>query len=851
MDELLQEFLVESADNLEVVAARLLEFESDPSNRDAVADIFRLLHTIKGACGFLDLPRLEKLAHAAETLMGRVRDDGAASPQTVSLALESVDRVRDALAAIQALGAEPADFDAAFIARLEAAARAPATAASVASPEATAAQSPADEQEGADATEGANADAGAILRSDAAGIRVSLDSIERIMGLVSELVLTRNQLLEVTRHRPDASVVGPLQRLSALTSDLQDGVMRARMQPVGRVFAKLPRLVRDLGAELGKTIRLNVEGAETELDRQLLDVLSDPLTHLVRNCADHGLESAGERIAAGKPAVGRISVRAWHEAGCIVVSVEDDGRGLDAAKIRATAAARGLASEEELAAASDQELYRYIFAPGFSTAKSVTNISGRGVGMDVVLHKVTRAGGLVDVTSEPRKGARFTLRLPLTLAIAPALIVQCADIRFAVPQQSVVEAISTHKSEGDDSRLRRSGGALFAELRGAILPVIDLRQALRLRPMENALSFRGLIVVITTARATFGLLVDAVADVQEIVVKPVGRAVLATGAYAGATILGDGSAVLILDPNGLAERAALESFGEEAQAREAAPAEAATALLLFRAGSSLQKAIPLSLVSRIVMARARDLAPFDDGLALPHEGRLIPIAALVDVAEDPAREEWPVLISAMRGETVGLLISEIVDMVHEPLEVDVARLGEAQDGVIGSCLVRGAPTEVVDLGVFLERARPLALQRLQSRKPRVLLASDGDFFTELLRPLLAAGGYDVTPAMSARQALSLVREGAAFDAAFIDLAMSEMEGAALARALREEARFSAPIIALTERDAPTPTGRDADAFDAFACKAERRAVTTALADCLRTAHAARAPARAPREELVA
>jgi two-component system chemotaxis sensor kinase CheA len=854
MDELLQEFLVESAENMEAVAPQLLEFESDPSNRDAVADIFRLLHTIKGACGFLDLPRLEKLAHAAETLMGRVRDDGGASPETVGLAVLAVERVRNMLGAIQSQGREPEEADEALIARLEAAAKAPLAAPAPAAqdaPETQDKQAAQEERPAQDAPVPARplGDPGDILRSEAAGIRVSLASMERIMDLVSELVLTRNQLLEVTRNRPDAEVMGPLQRLSALTSDLQDGVMRARMQPARRVFSKLPRLVRDLGVELDKPIRLIVEGADAELDRQLLEALNDPLTHIVRNCADHGLEGAGERIAAGKPATGSIRVRAWHEAGSIIVCVEDDGRGLDVRKIRRVAAQRGLATEDELAAMNDQEIFRFIFAPGFSTAGHVTNVSGRGVGMDVVLHKITRAGGSVEVASEAGRGARFTLRLPLTLAIAPALVVRCAHVRFALPQQSVVEAISTHASESEDSRLRRAGGALFADLRGSIIPIVDLRAALGLPALTDPLAFRGLIVVISTARATFGLLVDAVADVQEIVVKPIGRTLLTAGAYAGATILGDGSVVLILDPNGLADMCGVESAAEEAKEREPARPASSAALLLFRTDDGPQKAIPLSLVSRIVMAPAEQIVRVEGGLAFPHEGKLIPIAPLCDFSRSRKGEELPILISSLEGETVGLLIRDIVDMVHESLEVDMAHHNASSAGVIGSALVRGAPTEFVDIGVFFERARPRALASQNRRKPRVLLACDGDFHSELLRPVIAAAGFEIMPAVGARQALALVREGHSFEAALADLRMSEMDGAAFARVLRGELRFSAPVLGLAERDAPELPRDEAAAFDEIICKADRRLVTQAL-----VAHVSRAQQRArraPQGELVA
>lgn len=821
MDELLQDFLAESAENIDACASQLVAFESDPSNADAIGDIFRLMHTIKGTCGFLDLPRLERLTHAAESLIGRVRDEGIAAPHVVTLILEAIDSVQTILGHIQADGAEPDGVDSGLIARLEAAADRTQSAVQ----EAPAAPSSNDPQAPL-----ASRPTPRAAYQDAASIRVSVDSLERIMRLVSELVLTRNQLLDAASRRTDALIDSPLQRLSALTSDLQDGVMRARMQPIGRVFSKLPRLVRDLGAELGKSIHLAIEGEDTELDRQLIDVLGDPLTHIIRNCADHGLESAGQRVAAGKPATGSIHVRAWHEAGSLIVEVRDDGRGLDADKIRSVALQRGIAGSEELAAMKDADVFRFILAPGFSTATSVTNISGRGIGLDVVASNVARVGGSIDLASTRGEGARFTIKLPLTLAIAPALVVRCGGQRFALPQQAVVEAISTHQNGA--SRLTRAGGALFAQLRGAILPIVDLRALLGLEALEDWATFKGLIVLMRTGLASYGLLIDEVDDVQEIVVKPTDKTLASIGAYAGSTILGDGAVVLILDPLGIAGLSGLQNAesGQPETRRATAHGPVNTSLLLFRAGDGPQKALPLSLVSRIVMAKPDALVRIESGLALNYCDKLMPVVPLVDITCEPERPEWAILVVGVSGEPMGLLVSSIVDMVSERLEIDVAG---ASSQVLGSCLLRGEATEVIDLAYYMELARPNAFQRRHSRKFTILLVDDREFFREMLRPVLAAAGYDVIVAQNARAAYAIAREGAVFDLVLTDIEMPDMDGYALAAALREDLRLQVPIIGMDSYVGAgvTQTAR-AVGIGAVVGKFDRRGLIAALDSAL-------------------
>src|SRR5258708_7477004 len=503
MDDLLREFLTETNESLDTVDNQLVRFEQDPNNSKILDNIFRLVHTIKGTCGFLGLPRLEALAHAAETLMGKFRDGMPVTGQAVTLILTTIDRVKDILGQLEATEAEPDGSDQDLIDELEAmvergtiAMSASASPIASAAPQiATAApakptaaqgtlvpqtleralrpgevsldelerafretevevapapkQPAAPEKREAAAKEAKPAASKSVVEVEVQeadkianqSIRVNVDTLEHLMTMVSELVLTRNQLLEISRRNEDTEFKVPLQRLSNVTAELQEGVMKTRMQPIGNAWQKLPRIVRDLSGELNKQIELEMHGADTELDRQVLDLIKDPLTHMVRNSADHGLETPAERAAAGKPEQGTIRLSAYHEGGHIIICIADNGRGLSTEKIKAKAVANGLVSETELEKMTEAQIHKFIFAPGFSTAAAITSVSGRGVGMDVVRTNIDQIGGTIDIKSVAGEGSSVTIKIPLTLAIVSALIVEAARDRFAIPQLSVVELV--------------------------------------------------------------------------------------------------------------------------------------------------------------------------------------------------------------------------------------------------------------------------------------------------------------------------------------------------------------------------------------------------------------------------
>src|SRR3984957_3287769 len=562
MHDLLQEFLTETNESLERVDAELVRFEQEPNNGEILGNIFRLVHTIKGTCGFLGLPRLETLAHAAESLMGKFRDGMPVTTEAVTLILSTIDRIKAILEGLEAHESEPAGDDVDLIGQLnpltlpplpQAAKPPPSARAELKAPpepahDKPAADNPSTDKNAADKSAAERPDDERGERFANHSIRVHVETLDHLMTTVSELVLTRNQLLEIVRRNEDSDFKVPLQRLSNVTAELQEGVMKTRMQPVGNAWQKLPRIVRDLCAELGKDIELEMRGADTELDRQVLELVKDPLTHLVRNCADHGIERPAARLAAGKPAKGTIRLSAWHQGGHIIIEIVDDGRGLDLAGIRAKALERGLVTEAQLAAKSESEICNFIFTAGFSTAAKVTNISGRGVGMDVVRSNIEQIGGTVDLSSVPGSGTTFTIKIPLTLAIVSALIVEAGGERFAIPQLAVLELVRA--GNNGEHRIEHIKDAPVLRLRNKLLPLVRLKEVFRLGVCDNE---NGFVVVTQVGSQVCGIVVAGVFPTEEIVIKPMSSKLRHIPVFSGTTILGDGSVIMIVDPNGVAQ----------------------------------------------------------------------------------------------------------------------------------------------------------------------------------------------------------------------------------------------------------------------------------------------------------
>ena len=817
MDELLGEFITETYEFLEIVDTQLVVFEADPTDGATLNNIFRLVHTIKGTCGFLGLQRLQFVAHAGETLLGKFRDGTlVATPDQVQLVLESIDRIKEILADIEATGSETVGDDSALIGALErasegisdatntiasepmhssliesvsvidavepakiaAAARGPDVRwdadlgrelrpgeVSLAELEAAFMSAVADDEPAAavelalstsserranpleraikdDDDDGASK-SGAVAQTQS--IRVSVDVLETLMTMVSELVLTRNQLMQMVRNTNDSEFKGPLQRLSVVTAELQDSVMKTRMQPIGSAWKKLPRIVRDAGRDLGKKIDLVLEGEATELDRQVLELIKDPLTHMIRNSCDHGLEAPQIRAKAGKPETGTIKLNAYHEGGHIVIEVSDDGGGLSTARIRDKAINNGIVSLENAWTLSDQQIHRFIFAPGFSTAEAVTSLSGRGVGMDVVRTNIELIGGTIDLQSTEGCGTKFFIKIPLTLAIVSALVVGAQGQRFAIPQLSIVELVGSGPTS--EHKIETIKSARVLRLRDRLLPLVELSEVLGVASSSTAETddCASYVVVMQQADELFGVIVNEVFDTEEIVVKPLSRAISDVHSFSGATILGDGSVIMIIDPAAIfkcvgANDGVADQTSEGTMANIEARTDV-TSMIVFQAGGDHPKALPLSLVTRLENLDAASFEVGDGKILVQYRGALMTVVA-ADTNMTIAQSGFqPILVFTHNGQAVGLAVDNIIDIVEEKLAMEMST---DRPGMVGIAILKGKATEILDVGHYLTQAFgdwDNTGTNVPSR--HIVLVERNPFFRNLLAPLLQAAGYDV------------------------------------------------------------------------------------------------------------
>ncbi|WP_374652595.1 chemotaxis protein CheW [Dongia sp.] len=982
MDDLLSEFLTETNENLAVLDVELVKLEQNPNDIDLLSNIFRLVHTVKGTCGFLGLPRLESVAHAGENVLGKVRDgELEVTAEAVTLILACLDRIRSIMGDLEASGTEPAGDDSELIKSLNAFADGGKAAAPAAAPAAAAAPVPAAaptpaaaevksgasiyEQIGGMGTidavvevmfnrimgdlrlkavfegdsidhvqgymrdhlakmcggpdtsaphpiagramsdvqfdalcghlqaglntlevpqqiaamimgmvyagrEEATGSAPAIVeaapvpvepkpakaapvKKEAAGdgeakesaianqsIRVNVELLENLMTMVSELVLTRNQVLQILRKHKDSEFAAPLQRLNHVTSELQEGVMKTRMQPIGNAWAKLPRIIRDLSHELKKKIDLVMIGQETELDRQVLEMIKDPLTHMVRNSADHAIETPEERRRAGKAETGKITLNAYHEGGHIIIEVVDDGKGLPLDKIKAKILQNNLATEAELENMSDQQIQQYIFKAGFSTAAKVTSVSGRGVGMDVVRTNIEKIGGTIELRSVEGKGTTFSIKIPLTLAIVSALVVECAEERFAIPQISVVELVRA--SPTGELKVERINDTPVLRLRNKLLPLVSLREKLKLEAKSDRSSDDTFIVVTQVGTYQFGIMVDRVFDTEEIVVKPVAPILRHIEVFSGNTILGDGSVIMILDPNGIAAASGQISMGDadaaEKQAlRSRAHGDEAVPLLLFRAGQGAPKAVPLALVARLEEIECNAIEHSNDRLVVQYRGQLMPLVPLEGYPDITGKEgRQPVLVFSDREHSMGLMVDEIVDIVEAKLNVDLAA---ETPGRIGSAIIAGQATDIIDTGFFLSQAFAdwFGSRRddtVGAKSRRVLMVDDSAFFRNLLAPQLSAAGFSVTAVDSGDKALEMAEAGEEFDLIISDIEMPGMDGFAFCEAVKKSGRWqSTPIIALSSHASPKELAKGRSVgFDDYVAKYDREGLVHILNEAL-------------------
>ncbi len=891
MDDLITEFLTETNESLGELDLDLVKLEQNPNDKELLSNIFRLMHTIKGTCGFLGLPRLEKVAHHAENIMGRFRDgELEVTPDYVTLIFESLDRIKGIMSGLEDTGEEPQGDDSSLIARLDAVYEGKDIEGTAAEPEQPAVEQPqaadadliAEEEpdehgfvpvrapthpgysngSGAESApapakpdaelpmaNSAAAEVGLATKTSnvaAQSLRVSVDVLEDLMTMVSELVLTRNQLLQILRTMKDTEFDGPLQRLNHVVSDLQEGVMKTRMQPIGNAWSKLPRIIRDLSMELGKKIDLKMTGQDTELDRQVLDMIKDPLTHMVRNSADHGIEMPADRAAAGKPETGTVWLNAYHEGGHIIIEIKDDGKGLNTDRIKHKILNNGQADAEELEAMSSQQIHQFIFKPGFSTAEQVTAVSGRGVGMDVVRTNIEKIGGSIELLSKEGKGSTFLIKIPLTLAIVSALIVESASERFAIPQLAVRELVMVNsKSENQVEFIK---GAPVLRLRDQLLPLVSLDKILKLVPEDNVPAADDLakaaiddegesdaannnvsqskrfdsanqyIIVTQIGAFLFGIIVDKVFDTEEIVVKPVADVLKDIDMFSGNTILGDGSVIMILDPSGIAKVSGeLEASDTSMDTAESEAAQAQgndkTSLLLFTAGSGAPKAVPLSLVARLEEIKLKDVEYSDGKSVIQYRGELMPLTPFYPGMDLTGDGNKPVLVFTDQGRSMGLIIDQILDIVDVVIDV---QLSGTNPGLMGSAIINSKATDVVDVGHYLRSTNKDWFKNhgdepfgdKDAENTRILLVDDSPFFRNMLTPLLKVAGYSVTTMESAVDALKVCESGERFDMIISDIEMPEMDGFEFAQKLKaSNDTKDIPLLALSSHATPQDIDR--------------------------------------------
>lgn len=752
MDELLRDFLNESAEQVESIGSQLVRFEQDPSDARIIANIFRLVHAIKGTCGFLNLPRLERVAHAAEALVERLRDGAAPSRAMVSLILEAVDRVRMILTALGEDMGEPPGDDEALLRQIDEAAGWPANSAPPDPP----------------AFEGALAPGPTPTERRVDTVRIPVHALERLMALVSELVLTRNQLVDVARSHDIEPLRSPLQRLSAVAADLRQSALAARMQPVERLFLNFNRLVRDLCVELGKKAELTIQGGGTELDRQLIEAIRDPLTQMLRNAIDHGIEAPEARRRAGKAETGSIRISARHQAGHVTIDVSDDGRGIDSDSIRERAAALGLASRKSLAALSDVELAKFVFMPGFTTSDRDNGVSGRGIGLDIVRANIESLGGSIALASRAGHGVKLALRIPLTLAIVPALVLRCGADVFVLPQHAV-EDLADLGGDSEGGIVDLNGAKVFNADDGAI-PAAYLGQLVDggPPPPDEAAEAMILLRMRVGARA-FAVLVDEVVDVQEIVLKPMPAQLRHIDLFSGCVILGDGSAALALEPAGLAAALGLpKSSGASVQPAKAAEDVPAPAkLAFFRVGDGL-KALPLEAVATIQPVPGGALRVAGGQAYIPSEERLIPIVSPDGAPCPPASHaDFTALVLREGEKRYALVADEIVDVVDVQIGADRS---SGRRGVLGTVKLRGELAEILDPFVLSDAAfEPLRVERREGAAMRVLLQEPSPVLSLLLAQLLRGAGYEPREAGTIRQFRACLANEGPFAAILFDL----------------------------------------------------------------------------------
>ncbi|MEH1968090.1 chemotaxis protein CheA [Nostoc sp.] len=747
IDDDIEAFLIESYENLNQIERDIIELEKASEEGEALVRVYRSLHTLKGNCGFLPFPNLESLAHAGENLLSCLRDRTIAiTPDIISTLLQTVDSIRQILSQIQATKQEgDRDYSELIeaLTRLSEIKQTPKPSQShepivnIQTP-----QIDTEAQKDTAGSESVNNELTEIstqTTSESAYIRVNVDLLDQMMNLVGELVLARNQVIGFSTKFKDNGFAATCQHLSLLTAQLQEGVMKTRLQPISSIWQKFPRVTRDLAIASGKQVEVEMDGADTELDKSIIETIKDPLTHLVRNCIDHGIELPAERVACGKPSLGRLFLRVFHESGKVNIEIGDDGRGLNLERLKGRAQQLGLVSAVQAATMSESEAMNLIFLSGFSTAEQVTHLSGRGVGMDIVKSNIEKINGTVEIHSQQGQGTTFKIKIPLTLAIIPALIVSSGGNSYAIPQASLqelvrLEALNTIEILYDVPVYR---------LRGNLVPLVYLNQVLQQDSVSNLETLSLVIVQVDNYR--FGLVVDTIEDIQDIVVKPLGRQLKALSLFAGATILGDGTVALIIDVVGLANRTGITAKQKQLLNENAANSQEQAGdrqtILLFEGPQGARMGIPLAIAFRLEEILASAVGKVANQDVFQSYGQILPLIDLEKIFSDSDAfstrglsatrcanangglrqrnhfndEALPtvaetlqiIIVSPYSELSVGLVVDRILDIVEEPLTIKGI---PSRPGVLFCAVIQGQITEILDIETVIRIANPYLLQ---------------------------------------------------------------------------------------------------------------------------------------------
>ncbi|MDZ4781613.1 MAG: hybrid sensor histidine kinase/response regulator [Planctomycetia bacterium] len=842
-ESIIQDFVTESNEHLAHVESQLLEIEAGGanSNIETVNALFRAVHSIKGAAGFLGFDTVAKLAHSLENVMDLVRNRALTpTAETVDVLLRSCDQLKslindlansngaDVSALVSALDGVanmnsnhvPEPFDPNTFAKPTP--TPPIETVEIVAPPLAPTPTPIIEHVETPVSATANNSAPAPAASSEAtpaadaNIRVSVGLLDRLMNLAGELVLSRNQLLQAVNSlgRPEVETISS--RLDQVTSELQEAVMQTRMQPLANVFSRFPRLVRDLSAKLGKQCDLNISGKDVEVDKSIIEAIGDPLVHLVRNSLDHGVELPDVRSRKGKKPIGAIALEASHQAGRVLIVVRDDGAGIDPIRLRSKAVSKGILTAELAAALSDEDAVNLIFHPGFSTAETITDVSGRGVGMDVVKSNITKLGGTVEVVSELGRGTTILVKLPLTLAIIPSLIVHSGNAPFAISQASIVELVRVSANEAD-KRISTINGSEVLKLRGRLLPLVRLGKILAnaeqrqaRMDLDESRTPRNLDIIVVDAGAVrYGLIVDGLQDSEEIVVKPLGRHLKGSICLAGATILGDGRVAFILDANGIAAYAELQRSDSQAEQDEDASgsgAEETQAALMLTNGPEEYFAIPMAVIKRLERVQKEQVHEVGGQRLLEYEKETLTLLALDDLirAEPRPDQAWLyVVVFEAGGREIGLIVPKLVEIRQLSTNVDFRTLREP--GVIGSLVVDRRTVRLLDVHELASKGCPQLTVPAEEegledvRELRIMLVEDSNFFRTQVSHFLETLGHDVVAFEDGQAAWEALQDPKRqVDLVVTDIEMPRMNGFELCRRIKTDARFDGlPVIALT------------------------------------------------------